>query len=39
MFSVPAARCGAKLAHYLSPERLRTLFALVMVVVGITLVL
>ncbi len=38
IFSIPAARIGARLAHHLPPERLRQLFALVMLIVGITLI-
>ena len=37
--SVPAARLGAKLAHFLPPHRLRQLFAAVMLVVGLKLIL
>ncbi|MAY70112.1 sulfite exporter TauE/SafE family protein [Halomonas litopenaei] len=39
LFSVPAARLGAKLAHFLPPHRLRQLFAAVMLVVGLKLIL
>ncbi|APX92601.1 hypothetical protein BWR19_06405 [Halomonas sp. 1513] len=39
LFSVPCARLGVRLAHYLPPRLLRRLFALLMLLVGLTLIL
>lgn len=38
-FSVPCARIGVRLAHHLSLQLLRRLFALLMLLVGLTLII
>jgi len=38
VFSVPCARLGVRLAHYLSPQLLKRLFALLMLLVGLKLI-
>ncbi|MBU2954073.1 sulfite exporter TauE/SafE family protein [Marinobacter sp. F3R08] len=39
LFSVPCARLGVRLAHYLSPQLLKRLFALLMLLVGFKLII
>ncbi|MDR5904180.1 sulfite exporter TauE/SafE family protein [Franzmannia qiaohouensis] len=39
LFSVPCARLGVRLAHHLPPRLLKRLFALLMLLVGLTLIL